>query len=86
MAILAVIIFGVAFVVIASSAFRTFSSFGQSSRMIGKAFELAEQEIDRKLREGNESESSPTTRQCAFCGASFSAHDACPGCGAPADS
>lgn len=79
-------IFGAVFVVVFLIALTTIvSGFWRMRGMANKVFTLAEQEIERKLREGPTKTSDATLDQkmCSHCGRRLAANVAqCPNCGA----
>ena len=65
--------------------FSIVSGFWRMRGMANKVFTLAEQEMDRKLREGPEtgSEATPDPAACLHCGSRVTAKvSQCPSCGA----
>ena len=67
------------------SFFTIFAGFWRMRGMANKVFTLAEQEMERKLREGpaNATEASPDPEVCLHCGSRVTAKIAqCPNCGA----
>ena len=65
--------------------FTVISGFWRMRGMANKVFTLAEQEIERKLREGsaNTAEAAPEPAACSHCGSRVTAKvSQCPNCGA----
>lgn len=80
------VLFLVVFVLVFFGVFFTiFTGFWRMRGMANKVFTLAEQEMDRKLREGpaNGTEATPDPAICSHCGSRVTAQVAqCPNCSA----